>query len=159
MGARDGSRRPFEVVGATGSGLRISRRSEFLSCVRRAGYGCGSRRNGRPGSAISLPLGWARDWDNIPLWGSHVNLESMKNHSVQLLRYATVLVGGILAGGRAVEAARAWQEWRSWRATDPSGADEYRIFFMENAAVAIVSLCLAALLWHLLRPRQSNGAS
>jgi|SRR4051812_17153253 hypothetical protein len=28
-----------------------------LSCVRRASYGSGSRWNGRPGSAISLPQG------------------------------------------------------------------------------------------------------
>jgi hypothetical protein len=133
--------------------MTTSRRSEYVSCIRRASYGRGSRWNGRQGSAISLPQGWARDPDKIPPWGSVVNLRPMKI-PVQLVRYAVVLTGGILAGGRGVEAARAWREWRNWLATDPSGADAYRTFFLVNTAAAIISLCLAALLWHLLRPRQ-----
>jgi hypothetical protein len=98
-----------------------------------------------------FPGGRARDSEYIPPWGNLVNLKPMKI-PVQLVRYAVVLIGGMLAAGRGVEAVRAWQEWRSWLATDPSGADAYRTFFLVNTAAAIISLCLAALLWHLLRP-------
>jgi hypothetical protein len=103
-----------------------------------------------------FPKGWARDPNNIPPWGNLVNLESMKT-PVQFIRYAVGFVGGMLAGDRAVEAARAWQEWRGWRATDPSGADAYRTFFLVNAGAALLSLCLAALLWYLLRPRKPKA--
>ena len=78
---------------------------------------------------------------------------------VQPVRYAVVVTAGILAGGHGVEAARAWREWRNWQGTDASGADAYRTFFLVNTAAAIISLCLAALLWHLLRPRQRTDAA
>jgi hypothetical protein len=36
---------------------------------------------------------------------------------------------------------------------DPSAADAYRMFFLENTAVALLSLAIAGLIWWLLRPR------
>jgi hypothetical protein len=104
-----------------------------------------------------FPWGWARDSNTIPPWGNLVNLEAVKT-PLQFIRHAVVLIAGILAGDRVVEAFKAWQEWRGWRATDPSGADAYRSFFLVNSAAALLSLCLAALLWHLLRPRQRKAA-
>src|SRR5215217_8741279 len=66
---RDSSRLT-DRVGGRASGLTTSRTVYVLSCVRRASYGSGSRRNGRQGSAISLfPRGWARDGKKIPPWG------------------------------------------------------------------------------------------
>ena len=73
---------------------------------------------------------------------------------MKALRYALVLIGGIVAGDRIVEAIRAWQEWHSWVGRDPSGSDAYRTFFLVNASAALLSIGLAALLWHLLRPRR-----
>ncbi len=55
------------------SGLRTSRRSVDLSGFCRAGYGFGSRRNGRPGSAISFSPEVGSRRRNIPPWGSLVN--------------------------------------------------------------------------------------
>jgi hypothetical protein len=71
---------------------------------------------------------------------------------VQRLRYLLVLACGILAGGRSVEAVNSWQEWRARMTSDPSAADAYRTFFLVNLGTVVLSLCLAALLWHLLRP-------
>jgi hypothetical protein len=68
-----------------------------------------------------------------------------------------VLAAGAIAGSRLVEAARAWREWHSWLGRDRPGAEAYRSFFFVNALVAILSLCLAALLWHLLRAKQDSG--
>jgi hypothetical protein len=76
---------------------------------------------------------------------------------VQVVRYLAVLIGGILAGERVVEAARAWHEWQNWAGKDTAGANAYRSFFMLNTAAALVSLGLAALLWHLLRPRAPHS--
>jgi hypothetical protein len=69
------------------------------------------------------------------------------------IRYLAVFIGGMVAGSRVVQAVRAWQEWHRRIASDPSGADAYRTFSLMSAAEALVILCLAALLWHLLRPR------
>ena len=70
------------------------------------------------------------------------------------LRYALVLVAGMLAGNRVVEAIRAWREWHSWLGSDASGSEAYRTFFLVNATAALLCIGLAALLWHLLRPRR-----
>jgi hypothetical protein len=72
---------------------------------------------------------------------------------VKALRYALVLIGGIVAGDRIAEAIRAWQEWHRWLGRDPSGSDAYRTFFLVNTTAALLSIGLAALLWHLLRPK------
>jgi hypothetical protein len=72
---------------------------------------------------------------------------------VQLLRHLLVVIGGVVAGEQAVEAIGAWQEWHTWVHSDPSAADAYRTFFWLNSAAAVVSVTLAALLWHLLRPK------
>ncbi len=73
---------------------------------------------------------------------------------MKALRYALVLIGGIVAGDRIAEAIRAWQEWHRWVGHDPSGSEAYRTFFLVNAMAALLSIGLAALLWHLLRPRR-----
>jgi len=74
---------------------------------------------------------------------------------VQAFRYLLVIGAGFLAGNRLVEAAWSWQQWRGWLGRDAVGAEAYRTFFFLNAGVALISICLAALVWHLLRPRQS----
>jgi hypothetical protein len=43
--------------------------------------------------------------------------------------------------------------------SDPSGADAYRTFLVVNVAAAILAVCLAALVWHLLRPKDGSGGS
>jgi hypothetical protein len=71
-----------------------------------------------------------------------------------VVRYLIVLIGGILAGDRTVEAVHSWQEWQGRLASDPSGAEVYKHFLLINLAEAALSLSLAALLWYLLRPRE-----
>jgi hypothetical protein len=73
---------------------------------------------------------------------------------LQVIRYLTVLLAGILAGSRSVEGIRAWREWRRWMVQDPSGADAYKSFFLISAGTAVLCLCLAGLVWHLLRPKK-----
>ena len=73
---------------------------------------------------------------------------------LQRARYLFVLICGILAGGRMVDAVHSWREWRSRLISDPSGADAYRTFLLVNLGTIVLSLCLAALLWRLLRPKQ-----
>jgi hypothetical protein len=75
---------------------------------------------------------------------------------VQTIRYVVVFVTGFIAGNRAIDAIRSWQEWHSWAARDPSGADAYKTFFMTNAMAAAVSLAIAGLVWWLLRPRSAG---
>jgi hypothetical protein len=75
---------------------------------------------------------------------------------LQVFRYLVVLVTGFIAGSRAVDAIRSWQEWHAWISRDPSGADAYRTFFLTNVVVAVVSLAIAGLVWWLLRPRTTG---
>ena len=70
------------------------------------------------------------------------------------LRYGLVLIAGMLAGNRVVEAVRAWREWHAWVGADASGSEAYRTFFLVNTTAALLSIGLAALLWYLLRPRR-----
>ncbi|HUR95676.1 MAG TPA: hypothetical protein VMY76_13920 [Gemmatimonadales bacterium] len=70
-----------------------------------------------------------------------------------IIRYAVVLLTGIIAGSRAVEAVQAWRDWNRFTSSDPSTAQAYRNFFLLDAGAAAVSLCIAALVWWLLRPR------
>jgi hypothetical protein len=67
-----------------------------------------------------------------------------------------VLLAGIIAGSRAVDAVRAWVEWRRAVAIDPSAADAYRSFCIVDTTVALLSLCIAVLVWWLLRPRPAR---
>ena len=76
---------------------------------------------------------------------------------MQRVRRLVVLVCAILAGNRSVEAVHSWQEWRARIGSDPSGADAYRTFFLVNLGTVLLSLCLAGLLWHLLRPGGKVG--
>jgi len=101
-----------------------------------------------------FPRGWARDGIKIPPRGSLVKLQTRAEEDVAALRYALVLIAGMLAGNRVVEAIRAWQEWHSWLGSDASGSEAYRTFFLVNATAALLCIGLAALLWHLLRPRR-----
>jgi hypothetical protein len=71
---------------------------------------------------------------------------------VAIVRYAVVLLTGFIAGGRTVDAVHAWREWHRVGASDPSAA-AYRTFWMVDAAAAVVSLAIAALVWWLLRQR------
>jgi hypothetical protein len=70
-----------------------------------------------------------------------------------IVRYAVVLLTGIIAGGRTVDALQAWREWHRVATSDPSAADAFRTFFLVDLAAAILSLGIAALVWWLLRPR------
>ena len=72
---------------------------------------------------------------------------------MQTIRYAVVLLTGFIAGVRAVDAARSWNQWQSWTLRDPSAAEAYRTFFLMSAATALVSLTIAGLVWWLLRPK------
>jgi hypothetical protein len=101
-----------------------------------------------------FPRGWARDGKKIPPRGSLVKLQKSAEEEVAALRYALVLIAGMLAGNRVVEAVRAWREWHAWAGSDTSGSEAYRTFFLVNTAAALLSIGLAALLWHLLRPRR-----
>jgi hypothetical protein len=76
---------------------------------------------------------------------------------VQGIRYLIVLVAGYIAGSRTVDALRSWREWHSWAVKDPSGAEAYRTFFLVDAAVALVSLLIAGLVWWLLRPQAARS--
>ena len=70
---------------------------------------------------------------------------------IVVVRYAVVLLAGIIAGGRAVDAVQAWREWHRWMERDPSAADAYRTFWMVDVAIAAISLAMALLIWWLLR--------
>ena len=66
------------------------------------------------------------------------------------VRYGVALLAGVIAGGRGVGAMQSWQQYRALKARDPSAADAYLTFVQVDAAIAVVSLCLAGLLWWLL---------
>ena len=68
-----------------------------------------------------------------------------------IVRYGIVLLAGALAGVRIVSAAQAWQQYLSWRERDPSGADAYLTFAQVDAAIVVISVSLAGLVWWLLR--------
>jgi hypothetical protein len=106
-----------------------------------------------PGSAISLPRDRLATRTTYPR-GVALSTASMSDRSRLLLRSVVALLGGAIAGSRIIDAIRAWHEWRSWLARDQSGAEAYRGFFFVSSAIAILSICLAALLWYLLRPAQ-----
>jgi hypothetical protein len=69
----------------------------------------------------------------------------------RIVRYAVVLLAGALAGVRMVSAAQAWQQYLSWRERDPSGADAFLTFAQVDAAIVVVAISLAGLVWWLLR--------
>jgi hypothetical protein len=75
---------------------------------------------------------------------------------IGVVRYVVVLLAGIIAGGRAVDAVQAWREWHRWAERDPSAAEAYRTFWMVDVAVAALSLAMALLIWWLLRPSVSR---
>ena len=68
----------------------------------------------------------------------------------KMVRYGTALLAGVIAGSRGVSAVQSWQQYRTLHESDPSGADAYLTFAQVGAAIAILSLCLAALVWWLL---------
>ncbi len=77
--------------------------------------------------------------------------ERVQGIGVQLVRYAAVLLGGFIAGGRIVSAIHAWREWHRWVEQDPSGADAYRTFFLVDLGIVALTVALAGLVWWLLR--------
>lgn len=71
------------------------------------------------------------------------------------IRTGVVLLGGVVAGGRLVAAVQALRQARELAATDPSAADLFRTTAELDAGIAVASVCLAALVWWLLRdPRE-----
>jgi hypothetical protein len=89
-----------------------------------------------------------------------VNRQASDNRApmvwIGVVRYVVVLLAGIIAGGRAVDAVQAWREWHRWAERDPSAAEAYRTFWMVDVAVAALSLVIALLIWWLLRPPASR---
>jgi hypothetical protein len=77
--------------------------------------------------------------------------------TVQALRYLVVLLTGLIAGSRLVGAVQSWMEGQHWSARDLSSAGAYRQLFLENTAMALLSLSIAALVWWLLRPRAGSS--
>jgi hypothetical protein len=73
--------------------------------------------------------------------------------AVAIVRHVVVLLTGFIAGGRTVDAVRAWREWHRLGASDASAAAAYRAFCLIDSAAAVVSLVIAALVWWLLRER------
>jgi hypothetical protein len=80
-----------------------------------------------------------------------MNAPVQRDQLRQMARYAVVLLAGALAGVKIVSAAQAWQQYLVWRERDPSGADAYLTFAQVDAAIVVVSLSLAGLVWWLLR--------
>jgi len=66
------------------------------------------------------------------------------------VRYGVALLAGVIAGERGVGAVQSWQQYRALKARDPSASDAYLTFTQVDAAIALVSLCLAGLVWWLL---------
>ncbi len=75
-----------------------------------------------------------------------------------LARYGLALFGGLLAGGRLVDAARAWREWHRWNASDPSAADLYRTTFWVDIVIVVLILGIAGLLYRVFRKSAKPSA-
>ena len=58
-----------------------------------------------------------------------------------------------------MDAVESWRRWQVSAAVDPSSAQANKNFFLTNAAVAGLSLIIAALVWYLMRPHGRQGAS
>jgi hypothetical protein len=67
------------------------------------------------------------------------------------VRYAVVVLCGVIAGGRTVDLAQVLIELRRG-AAHPAPAQALRTLALVDAAIVIVSLVIAALVWSLLRP-------
>jgi hypothetical protein len=76
---------------------------------------------------------------------------------VQAIRYLVVLLTGFIAGSRTMGAAQSWMEWQRWSPREASSAAAYRQLFLENTAMALLSLTIAALVWWLLRPKTGSS--
>jgi hypothetical protein len=74
-----------------------------------------------------------------------------------VIRYALVLLGGFLAGGRVVAATQAWREWHAWTISDPSLADFHRTEFWLQVGATGLSLAVTYIAWWLLRPQPARG--
>ena len=71
------------------------------------------------------------------------------------IRYALVLLGGILAGARVMAAIQAWREWHAWETSDPSLADFFRTEFWLQLVFAGLTIAATWVAFRLLRsPRQ-----
>jgi hypothetical protein len=74
-------------------------------------------------------------------------------------RYAVVLLGGIIAGGRTVSAVHFWQQYRSSSRQDPSAADAYLTFMEIDLVIVVLSVVAAGLVWWLTRATSGNSAT
>lgn len=70
-----------------------------------------------------------------------------------IVRYGVVLLGGFIAGSRAITSVQSWQRYREWVNRDPSAADAYLDFAFGDAVVVMLSVSLGGLVWWLLRPK------
>jgi hypothetical protein len=73
-----------------------------------------------------------------------------------VIRYAVVVLCGVVAGSRAVDLAQTVMELRRV-ASFPAAAQALQTLAIVDAAIVIVSLVIAALVWSLLRPRPVAG--
>ena len=73
-----------------------------------------------------------------------------------IVRYALVLLGGFLAGGRLTAAIQAWRDWHTWATSDPSLADFHRTEFWLQVGATGLSLASTYIAWWLLRPRPAR---
>jgi hypothetical protein len=152
---RDGSGLTFQTVG--GDRVRPDNQPEVyvVSGIRRAVPGPGPRWNGRPNDAISFS-----PWSGLATATVYpMGVALSTSNLARTVRYLVVLVAGLIAGSRTVQAAHSWQEWHAWAGRDPSGADAYRTFFLVNTAVALLSVAIAGLVWWLLKPCKTSGTS
>ena len=68
-------------------------------------------------------------------------------------RYAIVVLCGVIAGSRAVDLVQILTELRRVGAAYPAVGQGLRTLALVDAAIVVVSLVIAALVWTLLRPR------
>ncbi len=68
-------------------------------------------------------------------------------------RAGLILLLGVVAGSRLVEAWFWWGQYLEWRGKAPSGADASLTFAELDVAVAVLSIAGAWLAWGLRRPR------
>jgi uncharacterized membrane protein SpoIIM required for sporulation len=69
-----------------------------------------------------------------------------------IVRHGVVVLCGVIAGSRVIELGTAIAESRRVGGTYPAAAQALRTVVMVDAAIVIVSLVIAALVWALLRP-------
>jgi hypothetical protein len=77
----------------------------------------------------------------------------------KIARYSVVLLGGIIAGGRAVSAVQLWQQYHSASRQDPAAADAYLSSIVTDLIIVALSVAVAGLVWWLTRATSGNSAT